>query len=258
MKGARPLFMAEPFALEPVAIEPSRARLATLDLDLAARESELASTREDLHALQSRYLSAVGGYYRQLVEIEAEAVELEVRLGLRDPVEPDADSGSGSHAQPDDGCGNAAAPSGDLKKIFRNIARTLHPDLALDEPTRWRRHSLMAEANRAYAERDEDRLRLILHAWERSPEAVVGDDPEADDERRQRRIAAIEDRLLAIDAEFRDLRASAIWHLKGKIDDARAKGWDLYAEMVLEVKRAVGRATSKLASMRRMAAKIQV
>jgi hypothetical protein len=27
----------------------------------------------------------------------------------------------------------------------------------------------MAEANRAYAERDEDRLRLILHAWQHDP-----------------------------------------------------------------------------------------
>ena len=250
--------MPEPFALEPVAILPSRARLATLELALTAREAELVLTREDLHALQSRYLSAVGGYYRQLVEIEAEAVDLEVRLGLREPVEAESGSAAGEPTHPDDGCGNTAAPSGDLKKIFRNIARTLHPDLALDEPARWRRHSLMAEANRAYAERDEDRLRLILHAWERSPEAVIGADQEADDERRQRRIAAIEDRLLAIDAEWRDLRASAIWDLKGKIDDARAKGWDLYAEMVLEVKREVGRATAKLTSLRRTATKIQV
>jgi hypothetical protein len=255
--------MSEPFALEPVAVEPSRARLATLELELAAGEADLAATREDLHVLQSRYLSAVGAYYRQLVDIEAEAVDLEVRLGLREPVTEDDvedDGGEARRAVPalDDECGHAAAPSGDLKKIFRNIARTLHPDLALDEPARWRRHSLMAEANRAYAERDEDRLRLILHAWERSPEAVVGDDPQADDERRQRRIAAIEDRLLAIDAEFRDLRSSAIWRLKGKIDDARVKGWDLFAEMVLEVTREVGRATSKLASLRRMATRIQV
>src|SRR4029077_219384 len=96
-------------------------------------------TREDLHILQSRYLSAVGAFYRQLVEIEAEAVDLEVRLGLRELVtEEDAEEGSRDPASAacsiDDECGNAAAPSGDLKKIFRNIARTLHPDLALDEP----------------------------------------------------------------------------------------------------------------------------
>ena len=107
-------------------------------------------------------------------------------------------------------------PSQDLKKIFRNLARTIHPDLALDEPARWRRHSLMAEANRAYAERDEDRLRLILHAWERSPDAVLGDDPEADEERLRRRIAAIEDRLLELGREFADLESSAIAQLSAR------------------------------------------
>src|SRR5262249_52872827 len=148
------------------------------------------------------------------------------------------------------GCSNRSAPSADLKKIFRNLARTIHPDLAVDEPARWRRHSLMAEANRAYAERDEDRLRLILHAWERSPESVLGDDPGADEERIRRRIAAIEDRLLDIDRELEDLRTSAIGQLKRKIDDARAKGWDLLAEMIREVKREVGRAKAKLASLK--------
>jgi hypothetical protein len=251
--------MPDSSALEPVAIEPSRARLATLELEVAARETEVEALQADLQSLQSKYLSAVGGYYRQIVELEAEAEALEVQLGLREPADPDADGETGAaESAEDDGCGNAAAPSGNLKTMFRSLARTLHPDLALDAPTRMRRHSLMAEANRAYAERDEDRLRLILHAWERSPEAVIGDDPEAEAERRQRRIAAIEDRLLAIDAEVKDLRASAIWQLKQKIDDARAKGWDLYAEMVLEVKREVTRATARVKSLKRMAAKIQV
>jgi hypothetical protein len=244
-------------ALEPVAMEPSRARLATLELEVAARETELEALQGDLHALQSKYLSAVGGYYRQIVELEDEAEALEVKLGLREAVDEDTEDDADAEAS-EEGCGNAAAPSGSLKSMFRTLARTLHPDLALDAPARMRRHSLMAEANRAYAERDEDRLRLILHTWERSPEAVVGDDPEAEAERRQRRIAAIEDRLLVLDAELKDLRTSAIWQLKQKIDDARAKGWDLYAEMVLEVKREVTRATARVASLKRMAAKIQV
>jgi hypothetical protein len=44
--------------------------------------------------------------------------------------------------------------------MFQDVARAVHPDALPDaqhdERTRYRRHSLMAEANRAYAERDED------------------------------------------------------------------------------------------------------
>jgi len=168
-------------SLQRTAVAPSRARLATLELQLAERERALAGTRRELQELQSSYLNAVGGYYAQLVEIEAQAVDLEVRLGLRPAVEDEPPEPEGDPADNAEGCSNRPVPSQDLKKIFRNLARTIHPDLALDEPARWRRHSLMAEANRAYAERDEDRLRLILHAWERSPDAVLGDDPEADE-----------------------------------------------------------------------------
>lgn len=240
--------------LERLPPEPARAELAALEQRLDERERALAAMRGELQHLQSRYLDAVGGYYRRLVDLDAETLALEIRLGLREPAdaEPDEDAGSSAGADDGDGCGNRGAPSTDLKKMFRSLAKTLHPDLAIDEPARWRRHSLMAEANRAYAERDEDRLRLILHTWERSPEAIVGDDAGSDAERLRRRIAEYQARLAAIEREIAELRGSAIGRLKTKIDDARAKGWDLMAEMVAEVKRDVGRATARLAALRRM------
>src|SRR5262245_45243304 len=215
--------------LQPTAIGSSRARMAELRLQLAERENALTELSQELQELQSRYLAAVGGFYAELIELESAIVETEIQLGIRLPLEPDdfsetdADSDEEAAAAAA-GCSNRAAPSRDLKAIFRNLAKTIHPDLALDEPARWRRHSLMAEANRAYAEQDEDRLRLILHAWERSPDSVLGDDPDADEERVRRSIASIEDRLLVIDREFGDLRTSAIFQLKRKIDDAKQKG----------------------------------
>ena len=241
-------------SLERLPTEPARAELAALEQRLDERERALAGMRGELQHLQSRYLDAVGAYYRRLVDLDAETLALEIRLGLREPAdaEPDEPTGSAAGADDGDGCGNRGAPSTDLKKMFRSLAKTLHPDLAIDEPARWRRHSLMAEANRAYAERDEDRLRLILHTWERSPEAIVGDDAGSDAERLRRRIAEHEARLAAIEREIADLRGSAIGRLKIKIDDAQAKGWDLMAEMVAEVKRDVGRATARLAALRRM------
>jgi hypothetical protein len=47
----------------------------------------------------------------------------------------------------------------------------------------------MAEANRAYEEGDEERLRVILQEWEGSPESVKGDGPGAELVRVIRKIA---------------------------------------------------------------------
>jgi hypothetical protein len=249
--------------LQPTPIGVDRARLQLLEAELDRREGELLSLKLELQQLQARYLDQIGSLYAELGTLEAAVEETEVRLGLRqpplfeeepqDPVYrqgPD-DGTAGRTTEGREGCSNRSEPSADLKKVFRNIAKAVHPDRARDERARWRRHSLMAEANRAYAERDADRLLLILRAWERSPEAVVGDDPDAEALRVQRKLAAIDERLVVIEAEFADLRASAIFRLKGKIDSAKAQGWDLFGEMILQVKREIARANARLASLAR-------
>ena len=246
--------MIESFALQPTNLDPSRARLADLEVQLASRERDLAAFKSELQQLQTRYLREVGSLYARLTEIEAAVAEAEIRAGLRPPPDVDGLDDADAPDGPDGaiaaaGCSNRSAPSDDLKRVFRDLAKAIHPDLALDEPARCRRHSLMAEANRAYAERDADRLLLILRAWERSPESVPEDDPDADRLRVQRRMSQIDERLVAIEGEFADLRASAIGRLLHKIADAKRQGWDLFAEMVLQVKRELTRATAQLARL---------
>jgi hypothetical protein len=240
--------MTRSHAIQLAPPDADRARLRALELELAARESALAALRDELHELQSRYLREIGDFYAQLSALEAAVVEAEIQAGIRPPCETDNEPEDRTSTPDADmqGCSNRGAPSDDLKRVFRDLAKAIHPDLAEDEPARCRRHSLMAEANRAYAERDEDRLRLIMRAWERSPETTLDEDPDVDRARVQRRLADIDARLVTIDAELADLRSSAIWRLKGRIGEARQQGWDLFAEMILQVQREIRRATLRL------------
>ncbi len=245
--------MIDQVSLQPSAIDPACGSLTDLEARLAQRESDLAAFKSELQELQSHYLKDVGGLYARLSELEADLKDAELRAGIRRPeldLDPSDDAESASDVGAPASCSNRSAGSDELKRAFRDVAKAVHPDLAMDDPARCRRHSLMAEANRAYADRDEDRLRLILRAWELSPESVIGDGPEADQQRAERKLAAINDRLIAIDAEFADLRTSAIFRLKKKIDEAKSQSWDLFAEMILQVKRDIATTTARLASLR--------
>jgi hypothetical protein len=230
----------------------SRARLDELTAELGRREEELSAFKRDLHVLQTKYLNEIGVLYAELAPLDVALAEAEIRAGLRPPPEEDDEPLDEDAERVDTTRLNRAEPSTDLKRAFRDVAKAIHPDLAFDDAARYRRHSLMAEANRAYAERDEDRLRLILRAWEQSPESVVGDDPESDVLRVERRSAEIADRLVAIDAEFADLKSSAIHRLKLKIDDAKAQGWDLFSEMRMQVEGEIRRTRTRLAKMSRI------
>lgn len=244
--------MSRRHAIEPAAASPSRERVAALELQVASRDRELATLKTELQALQARHLADMGPLYAELAALEAMVADAEIKAGLRSPGTDEPEAADGEDPEPPAGCGNRSAPSIDLKRIFRDVAKAVHPDLATDEAAWFRRHSLMAEANRAYAEQDEDRLRLILRVWERSPESVIGDSPEAEEARLARRASELEARLAAIDIEFAAVEASAIARLRRKLEDARAQGWDLFAEMVQHVKREIARATARLASIRRV------
>ena len=107
----------------------------------------------------------------------------------------------------------------------------------------------MIEANRAYASGDEERLRRILEAWERSPESVQGDDPEAVRSRLLRQIAEVEDELSAYAGELADLQDTALWKLKAMVDEAgmsRVYG-GIHFRFDIDAGRDIGRAAGALA-----------
>jgi hypothetical protein len=133
--------------------------------------------------------------------------------------------------------------------LFRDVAKTIHPDLASDDLARHRRHALMVEANRAYAIGDEERLRSILDAWAKSPEAIQGSDPEAMRRRVARRIAQIDEQLARLDEEFAEMHDSPLWKLKQMVDDAAAGGKDLIEDMVRRLKRDITAARNRLDAM---------
>jgi hypothetical protein len=217
-----------------------RARVAELEAVLGERRAEVGRMKSDLDAFRIDYRRQVGLLHERLDELdlaiaEAELGELSKRM----------EAGAGSAGRPPVG-----EPTDPLPQYTSDAIRKLFRDVAPDERTRDRRHTLMVEANRAYASGDEEHLRWILQAWERSPEAVQGSDPEAIRLRLSRRAAEVEEQLERLAGEMDALKTSALWQLKTMVDEAAAKGKDLIREMVARLERDIMVATNRLEALR--------
>jgi hypothetical protein len=224
-----------------------RAEIAELEAVLDRRADEVAGLKADLHLFKIQYRREVGVLYDQLDELEVAIAEAE--LGeLKPQVEANHQDPPRAAAPPSSDA--ARFTSDGIRKLFRDVAKAVHPDLARDEEARDRRHALMAEANRAYADGDEEQLRTILQRWERSPEAVHGDDITAVRLRSVRRLAQMREQLGNLQRELDELNASPLAQLKARIDEANAKGRDLVADMVVRLKRDIMVAANRLAAIR--------
>jgi len=228
-------------------IEGLRGRLSELEAVLIERSTDAAQAQADLAAFRIRYRGEVGRLHDELDRLELELAEAE----LGEISKRVADAGGPEPPA-------AAAPpepqprftTDAVRKLFRDVAKTIHPDLARDEVARDRRHSLMIEANRAYALGDEEQLRAILQAWDRSPEAVQGTDAEAMRLRLVRRVTQIEEQLEGLASALADVKESALWKLKAMVDDEAAKGKDLIKDLVRRLKRDILVATNRLDALR--------
>jgi uncharacterized small protein (DUF1192 family) len=232
-------------------LEHLGARVAELDTRLAQQSADVLRVKAELNTFKVTYRQQVGSLHEQLEQLELAIADAE--LG---ELAKNAANRAGGPKQP------GAAPAAErpeplprftsdaVRKLFRDVARTIHPDLSRDEATRDRRHTLMIEANRAYALGDEELLRSILQAWEKSPEAVEGSDPEAMRLRLVRRAAELEEQLAALDADLAAMRESPLGKLKTTVDDAARKGKDLVRETVRQLKRDIMAATNRLDAMR--------
>ena len=241
-------------------LKKKQIELVNLENILAQRELELATFHAELHLFRSRYLKVLGGLYSKLDDLEAKIAENEAKLN---PANPEAkQKAANARAQAEESAKEAESakskskskakiqnnfkPTENIKKLYREVAKRIHPDLANDEKQREKHQKLMSEANRAYEEGDEVRLRSILHQWETGPDSVPGDELGAKLVRVIRKIAQVKSRLRTIDIELLRARESSLFQLKTKVEDAESKGRDLLAEMAVFMSREISKAEQRL------------
>jgi hypothetical protein len=235
-------------------LEKKQGELLALEEELIQRELDLATLRAELSDFEGRYLRTVGVLYAELDEIEAQIAEAKAR---RNPSDSQAqDHAARARAQAEESCETARAiteprpkPTESLKRLFREVAKRIHPDLAANDADRARRQKLMAEANLAYENGDDAKLRSILADWESSPETVEGEGVGAELIRMIRKIAQIERRLAEIEDATQQLNTSDLFQLRLKADEAEAQGRDLLKDMASQIEIQIDEAQSRLSAL---------
>lgn len=225
-----------------------RGELATIRASLAERELEIVDLRTQLAAFEGRYLRQVGALYAELDEWRARISELKAQLDSSTDAQQRAQQAREQARQTFEDAHGAASerkeftPSPELKSLFREVAKRIHPDFCRDAHDLERRTRFMAEANRAYESGDAETLQRILDEFQDGADAVEGEGIGAELIRIIRQISKARERVAVIEAELALLREGETALLKKEAEEKERDGQDLLAELATAVQEQIQQA----------------
>ena len=127
-------------------------------------------------------------------------------------------------------------PSSELRSLFREVAKRIHPDFCRDADDLGRRTRFMAEANHAYEAGDAEALQRILDEYQDGPDALEGEGIGVELIRLIRQISQARGRVAVIEQELVVLRQSEIALLKKQAEEREQAGRDLLSELANAVR----------------------
>jgi hypothetical protein len=225
-----------------------RDRLAEIEVEQATLEAELAAFNAD--------------YMRVVVTVMAEVQELEARIlalvATRSGAAGDEEAARIARARVRETTAHIRAvpktpgpiPTADIKKLFREAAKRMHPDLAADDEARGHAGAFMKRLNHAYRAGDAEGIADLLRQWEASPFGAGSEDDAARSARAARRVGALGDAVGRAQQRLDELRASELAQLMELAMAAAAAGGDLLADMRGSAEAALAAARARLAELR--------
>jgi hypothetical protein len=221
-----------------------RDRLAEIEVDTATLEAELAAFNSD--------------YMRVVMTVMLDVQELEARIlaivATRSGASDDADAAHSARRRVNETTAHIRAvpktpgpiPTGDIKKLFRDAAKRMHPDLAPDEQARGHAEAFMKRLNTAYRAGDAEGIVNLLNQWEASPFGAGSADDAA---RASRRVGALGNAVTRAEQRLEELRSSELAQLLDRAMAVAATGGDLLADMRRDAEAALARARGRLAEL---------
>ena len=215
---------------------------------LAELEVEHATLRAELAAFESDYLRRVGVVLVQVQELEARVLAIvAARSGAVDD-RAAAAAAEQRFRETTTALRSVPAPAGpppddDLKSLFRDAAKRMHPDLVRDEAGRPHAEAFMKRLNDAYRGGDAEAIRDLLRQWESSPYAgPPAGDPDAATRALQVAVDEAQRRL-------QEARDSDLARLMEQSLALTVSGRDLLGELRADAEAALAAARARLTAL---------
>lgn len=247
-----------PLAPEEIELDKKRRVLERLKDRLADREEEMADLRALQEQFEAKYTMGVARLYADFDAIEAEIAEEEVKLVPDD--EDIKKKAEEMRRRAEESAARAAAdaesanfrfnPTAQAKKAYHNLARVIHPDLALDAVEKEKRHGLMAELNAAYSAGDQQKLNKLVEDYRNSPDLIRGDTIGDELVRAIRQIFQVKARLSELHEERHAAEVSELFVLRKKVEAETAEGHDLLSQMASRTRVHIKKSQRRLANLR--------
>jgi hypothetical protein len=224
--------------------EALRDRLADIEAEQAALEAELAVFEAD--------------YTRRVVTVLAQLHEAEARLltlvadRSGEPADADAAETAQGRARRTTGAAGAVpappkpVPPPELKRLFRDAAKQMHPDVAASADARMHAEAFMKRLNHAYRAGDAEAMLDLVRQWGASPFANASPEPDAVAARAETGLQAA---VAAARQRLEEVRASELAELMERAMAAAAEGRDFLAEVRAGAEEALAAARARLAAL---------
>jgi len=248
---------------EQTELRKKRGVLERLRNRLAVSEEEMTELNAELEQFEAQYTMEVGRLYAELDEIEAEIAEEELKLHPEDEeirkkaeearkrAEESADALDEENWQ---ACSHKWRPTAEAKKAYHELAKIIHPDLAIDKEEQERRHGLMAELNTAYSDGDQNLLNKLVEEYRDSPELVKGDSIGDELVRVIRQIHQVKRRLFELREERLKAELSELFTLREKVRNEQLEGRNLFRQMAERTRTHIKKASRRLDNLRNISA----
>jgi len=221
------------------------------------REEAMTELRGELEQFEANYTMEVGRLYAELDEIEAQIAEEELKLVPDDEeIKKRAEElrrraeESAANAENAANCSNKYQPTAEAKKAYYNLAKIIHPDLALDAEEKEKRHNLMARLNDAYSAGDQNRLNKLVEDFRDSPDLITGDSVGDQLVRAVRQIYQVKNRLKELRAERLKAELSELYVLREKSQAEMLEGRNMIKQTAERTKTLVKKAERRLENLR--------
>jgi hypothetical protein len=113
----------------------------------------------------------------------------------------------------------------DIKKLWKKLLFQLHPDLTPNSDEKKQREKIMRKINIAYAQNDYESLKSIEN------QHYIDDPDTSSIETLENSLVAIENAIIMLEQEWKDLRESEWFMWKKKSEYAKRKNVDLFKEL---------------------------